>query len=180
MSVHATTLYVIASHTVSSSNVLNSSALGTSHSTFPHGTSVNVESVVEVHVSVSTVIGKVHVRMMEEEMPSVVNGVDGEEPATSVPSKGTQEIVGCIEEIPLPVVEEMAEIRQTIIQVSSSHVFCSSHAEQIVEIYLIGVFILLVVQIQLVGHLVRQVQCFLTSGFVIHCVFTQDTAANHR
>ena len=128
-----------------------------------------------------TAIGVVEVRTSEVEVVTVrIAGIDAEVPVTSVPVQRTIEIGCCYEGIPLPVVQDIAQVEITALPVGSVHIVTAGDTHQVVEIDLIGCLVLLVSQIQLVGHLVGQEQGLVASLLIAHCVCRDGCCQHHH
>ena len=109
----------------------------------------------------------------------VIVQVDGEEPSSASPVYGMIEIVRCREEAPLPVVQDSSQVCIPIGQEVAVEVIVRVEPHQIVEVDLVSILILFVVEIQLVGHLVGQVQSLLSGLFVSHSIDVQQSC-KHR
>ena len=79
-----------------------------------------------------------------------------------------EEVVGRHEEGVLPVIEDVAQVGVAIGEVVAVDIALVAHAEEIVEVDLVAVVVLLVVEIELVGHLVGEEACLLAGFFVVH------------
>ena len=123
-----------------------------------------------VHVpAVTAAIGGVEVWPTEVVIVAMrIAGIDAEVPVACLPTEGAEEIGGCAVEVPLPAIENVVEIGIAALPVGPEHVVSSRHSHQIVEIYLIGSFVLGIREIQLIGHLVRQEQGFAAGLLVTH------------
>ena len=120
---------------------------------------------------VGTTIGVVEMGTSEVEVVTVrVAGIDAEVPVTGVPVERTIEIGCCYEGIPLPVKQDIAQIEITALPVCPVHIVTAGDPHQIVEIDLIGSFVLFVSEIQLISHLVSQEQSFFASLLIAHCI----------
>ncbi len=72
---------------------------------------------------VCTMIGVIEVRTSEVEIVTVrVTGIDAEVPVTGVPVQRTIEIRSCDEGIPLPVKQDIAQIKITTLPIGSVHI----------------------------------------------------------
>lgn len=95
--------------------------------------------------------------------------VNGEVPCSAAPPQRAEEIVDGDKCCPLPFVEDVTQIVVTIGQVAYvGQVGLRVNTQQVVEVYFVCIVILLVVEVQLIGHLVGQVVSLLASRFVIH------------
>jgi hypothetical protein len=72
---------------------------------------------------VGTMIGVIEVGTSEVEIVTVrVTGIDAEVPVTGVPVQRTIEIRSCDEGIPLPVKQDIAQIKITTLPIGSVHI----------------------------------------------------------
>ena len=116
-----------------------------------------------------TTIGIVEVRTAEIEVVTIrIAGVDTEVPVTSFPVKRTIEIGSSDKSIPLPVEEYIAQVQVAALPVGSEHISTARDSHQVVEVDFVACLILLICQIQLVGHLVGQEQCLVTGLLIAH------------
>lgn len=97
-----------------------------------------------------------------------VAGVDTEVPVAGVPVERTEKVGGGTEGIPLPAVENIADVGIAALPVRAKHVVLTGDSHQIVEVNLVSGLILCVGQIKLVCHLVGQEQCFVAGLFIAH------------
>ena len=95
---------------------------GTTQTSVPYGATMRVEACVVVVAAVSATIGNIYCGMAVVEVPAVVVAVDGEVPAASPPQDGAEEIVGCIEQAVLPVVQDATQVVQAIVVVHAGNV----------------------------------------------------------
>ena len=121
--------------------------------------------------AVAATIAHVEVGTSEVEIvaPRIV-GIDAEVPEASVPVQRTVEIGGCTIEVPLPRIENVAEVKVATLPVGAEDVVTASDTHQIVEVDLVGCLVLCIGEVQLVCHLVGQEQCLLASLLVAHGV----------
>ena len=138
--------------------------------TVPMRTTSGVEPAVVVVSAVSAPIGDVHTRTAVVVVAAVVVAVDGEMPRSSPPDDGAEEVVSSRQQRVLPVVEDAAEVVEAIAVVASVDVRRRINPEEVVEIDFVGIVILLVVEVKLIGHLVRQVESFCLSTSETHCI----------
>jgi hypothetical protein len=104
---------------------------------------------------VSATIADIEVRCSEIEVVTVrIAGVDAEVPVACFPVEGTVEIAGCQEGIPLPVEKDITQIEVATLPVDAKHVGATCHTHQIVEVDLITSLVLLVGEVELIGHLI--------------------------
>ena len=121
--------------------------------------------------AVSAAVGHVEVGASEvEEVAVGIAGIDAEVPVASAPVERTVEIGGGQVGLILPVPEYVAQVGIASRPVDTVEVVYCVDAHQVVEIDLVGCFILLVGQVELVCHLVGQEQCLLTCLLVTHGV----------
>ena len=130
---------------------------------------------------VCTMIGVIEVRTSEVEIVTVrVTGIDAEVPVTGVPVQRTIEIRSCDEGIPLPVKQDIAQIKITTLPIGSVHIVTAGDTHQVVEIDLIGCLVLLICEIQLISHLVGQEQGLVASLLIAHCVCRYGRCQHHH
>ena len=145
------------------------------------GTSVIVAASA-VHVpAVATAIGGIEVRATEVEVVTVrIAGVDGKVPVAGVPVERTVEVSGCAEEIPLPGVEDVAQVEVAALPVGTEHIVVAGHSHQVVEVNLVGGLVLCIGQIQLVGHLVGEEQSLVAGLLIAHCTCRHGSGQHHH
>ena len=138
-------------------------------SSVPRGSAANVVSVAIVVASVSTSVIPVDGGMTVEVIAACIVVVDGEVPSTAEPSQWAEQIAGGNKCCPLPIVQDVAQVFVSIGQITCvCQIGFRVHRQQVVEVDFVGIVILLVVQVQLVRHFVRQVVSLLACRFVIH------------
>ena len=131
--------------------------------------------------SVSTTIGSIEVRTPEVEVLTMrVAQIDAEVPVTCLPVEWAIEIAGGYIGVPLPIVKDITQVEITTLPVGAEHVCTSCHSHEIVKINLVGCLVLLVIQIQLVGHLVGQKQGFVASLLITHGVGGSANCHHHQ
>ena len=107
--------------------------------------------------AVSTTIGQVEVWTTKVEVVTMrIAGIDAKVPNTSLPIEWAVEVGSGAEQIPLPAIEDIADIQVATLPVGTKHIVITCDAHQIIQIDLIGSLILCIRQVQLVGHLVGQ------------------------
>ena len=118
----------------------------------------------------TSVIGGIEVRTSEIEVVTMrVAQIDAEVPVACLPIQGTVEIGGCHKGVPLPVVEDIAQVEVTTLPVGAEHVCTTRDTHQVVEVDLVRSLILLFGQIQLVRHLVGEEQGLVAGLLIAHC-----------
>ena len=121
--------------------------------------------------SVSATIGGIEDRTSEEEVVAVrIACIDGKVPESVKPVEWTVEVTCCTERIPLPIVQDIAQIQVAALPVGSEHIVTARHTHQIVEVDFVCSLILLVSQVQFVSHLVCQEESLVASLLVAHCL----------
>ena len=133
---------------------------------------VLIEATASVHApAVSATVGDVEVWTSEVEVVAArIAGIDAEVPVASLPEQGTVEI-GCgAESLPLPGIENVAQVQVAALPIGAEHIVTAGDAHQIVEIDLVGGLILSIGKVQLIGHLVGQEQGFAAGLFITHGV----------
>ena len=107
----------------------------------------------------------------EEEVVAVrIARVDAEVPVASFPVQGAVEVGGGNERVPLPVEQHVAQVLVAALPVGAVDIVVARHPHQVVQVNLVGGLVLFVRQVQLVGHLVGEEQCFVACLFVTHCL----------
>jgi hypothetical protein len=128
----------------------------------------------------SATIGGIEVRTSEVEVITMrIAGVDAEVPVASLPIKGTVEIAGCNKGIPLPVEEDITQIEVATLPVDAKHIGATCHTHQIVEVDLVTSLVLLVAEVELIGHLIGQEQS-LVAGLLETHGGGRDCDCQHR
>ena len=108
---------------------------------------------------VAATIGGIEVGTSEVEVVAMgIAGVDAEVPVAGLPVERAIEVTGCEEGVPLPVEQDVTQVEVTALPIGAEHVSAAGHTHQIVEVDLIRGLILLVRQVEFVGHLVCQEQ----------------------
>lgn len=115
-----------------------------------------------------------------EEVAVSVVAEDGEVPAPVEPPDGPQEVVNGEERSPLPVVEDVLQVGVAVLEVDSVNVRLVVEREQVVEVDLEGVVVLLLVEVQLVSHLVGEVVRLLACRLVVHRACSCREAERHH
>ena len=116
----------------------------------------------------STVAG-IEYRTSEVEVVTMrIAGVNTEVPVAVTPIEWTIEVGGSDKCLPLCIQQHIAEVAVAALPVGAIDIIVTRHTHQVVEVDLIGSLILLISQIQFVGHLVSQEQSLVASLFVTH------------
>ena len=119
--------------------------------------------------AVTAIIAIVEVRATEIVVVAIgVAGIDAEVPVTCVPIEWTVEVTGCTIGRILPVEQNITEIKVTMRPIGSIQVVVTVDTHQVVEVYLVGGLVLILCEVQLVCHLVREEQGLLTCLLVAH------------
>jgi len=138
------------------------------------GTEVISATVVVAAIAVdmprmSATIGDIEVRTSEVEVVAMrIAGIDAEVPVAGLPVEGAIEIGGCQEGVPLPVEKNITQVKVTTLPVNTEYIVATSHTHQIVEIDLIASLVLLVGEVELIGHLIGQEQSLVTGLLETH------------
>lgn len=107
--------------------------------------------------AVTSAVHGVEVRCAEIEVVTVwVAGVHAEVPIACVPIEWTIEISGVAVHAVLPVEQNVTQIQIAALPVESEQVVIVVDAHQVVEVNLVCSLILVIGEVQLVCHLVRQ------------------------
>lgn len=118
----------------------------------------------------STVHG-VKVRCTEIEVVTVwIAGVHTEVPIACIPIKRAIEIGGIAVHAVLPIKQNVTQVQIAALPVESEQVVIVVDAHQVVEVNLVCSLILVIGEVQLVSHLVRQEQGLPTRLVVTHGV----------
>ena len=150
------------------------------------GRTVVVRAVVVVAASsymvpgMSTAIAGIEHRASEVEVVAMrIAQIDAEVPVAVAPVEWTIEVGGIDEGLPLPVEQDVAHIQVATFPVGAIHIVITGDPHQVVEVDFVGRLILLVGQVQLVGHLVGQEQGLVACLFVAHCVARSCCQQHH-
>ena len=119
--------------------------------------------------SVSTSVSCIEVRTSKVEVVTMrIACIDAEVPVACIPVKRTVEISSVDKRIPLCFQQDIAHVEVTTLPIGSIYIVIAVDTHQVVEVNLVGCLILLIRQVQLVSHLVRQEECLVTCLFVTH------------
>ena len=139
----------------------------------PYRTAVGIEASVVIGTTVTAIISPPNTRTAVVEITAIVAAIDGEVPYTCTPYYRTKEVVGGHQKTVLPVVQNGTQIAQAIAVVVAIDIGRRVNTKEVIEVNLVGIIILLVVEVKLVSHLVRQVKSLFLCTFKTHCVGTQ-------
>ena len=131
-----------------------------------------IPAAVAVHAPrVCTTVGGVEHRSSKIEIvtPRIV-GINGKVPEASIPVERTKKIGGRPVETQLPVEQDIGHVRIATLPPHGIDIIDTGHSHQIIEVDFIDRLILLVRQVEFVGHLVGQEQGFVAGLFVTHRV----------
>ena len=117
---------------------------------------------------------------MIEEVAVGIVAIDGERPSTTVPKKRMEEVVGRSEDAVLPVEEDVTQVGIAVDEIVAVDIIGRLHTEQIVEVDLVAIFVLLVVEVELIRHLIGEEQSLLASLLVIHCMQRNNCEETHE
>lgn len=141
---------------IARSAVMNDgSMMLTTETTIPMWTTRCIITCVKIWTSMSATIAEIDSGVRIVEMAGVVMMIDGQQPGAAIEGQRAEEIVGCHKQRILPVVQNVAKIGIAVRQIVAIDVACRLHTQKIVQVDLIAIVILLIVEIQLIGHLVR-------------------------
>jgi len=121
-----------------------------------------------VHPTVPSAIVPKDIGTVVEEVAAAIIIIDREEPTRRTPNDWAQEIICSQQEFILPVVQDILQVGNAITHVFSIDVGFTLQTEQIVQVDLERIIVLLFVQVELIGHLVRQVVSLFASLLIIH------------
>lgn len=128
----------------------------------------------------ATTIVQVNGGTMIEEVAVGIVAIDGERPSTTVPKKRMEEVVGRSEDAVLPVEEDVTQVGIAVDEIVAVDIIGRLHTEQIVEVDLVAIFVLLVVEVELIRHLIGEEQSLLASLLVIHCMQRNNCEETHE
>ncbi len=118
---------------------------------------------------VTTIVGEHEVRATEEEIVAVrIACVDAEMPETIAPIERTIEVRGIAVSAILPVEQDVAQVEVALPPVNAVEVIIVVYTHEVVKIDLIGCFILLIGEIKLVSHLIRQKKSLIAGLVITH------------
>ena len=118
---------------------------------------------------VSAAISGIEVRTSEVEIVTVrIACIDCEVPVSCDPVEGAVEVGSRDKGVPLCLQQDIAHIEVTALPIDTINIVNAGDSHQVVEVDLVGSLILLVRQVQLVSHLVRQEECLVTCLLVTH------------
>ena len=125
-----------------------------------------------VHVpGVTSTIDAIEVRTSEVEVVTMgIACINAKVPEACIPVERTVEIGGIQVELVLPVQKDIAQVEVTALPIDSVEIVLGINAHEVVKVYLVGCFILLFREVELVGHLVGEEQSLLTGLLVAHGV----------
>jgi hypothetical protein len=93
--------------------------------------------------AMATTVRGIEVRTTEVVVVTMrIATIYAEVPVACIPVERTEEVGGCAEEIPLPAIENVIEIGIATLPICAKHIMPTRHSHQIVEIDLVGSFIL--------------------------------------
>lgn len=121
--------------------------------------------------AVASTVHGVKVRCTEIEVVTVwIAGVHTEVPIACIPIKRAIEIGGIAVHAVLPIKQNVTQVQIAALPVESEQVVIVVDAHQVVEVNLVCSLILVIGEVQLVSHLVRQEQGLPTRLVVTHGV----------
>lgn len=121
--------------------------------------------------AVTSAVHGVEVRCTEIEVVTVwIAGVHTEVPIACVPVEWTIEITGIAVHAVLPVKQNVTQVQVAALPIEAVQVVVVVDAHQVVEVNLIGSLILVIGEVELVCHLVRQEKSLPTRLVVTHGV----------
>ena len=128
----------------------------------------------------SATIGGIEMRATEVEVVTMrIAGIDAEVPVACFPIEGTVEIAGSDKGIPLPFEKDITQIKVATLPIHAKHVVATCHTHQIIEVDFITSLILLVGEVELIGHLISQEQSLVAGLLETHCG-GRDCYRQHR
>ena len=144
----------------------------TAKATIPERTTMGIEAGMMIGMAVSTIVRYPYARTAIKEVTTIVIAVNGEEPTASTPYYRTKEVVSSHQEDVLPVVQNATQVTQTMVVIDAIEVGRRIDTDEVIEVDLVGIVILLVVEVKLVCHLIRQIESLCLCTFETHCIGT--------
>ena len=141
-----------------------------------------VVAVTSHHVpGMASAIGGIEYRASEVEVVAVrIAGIHSEVPVAVSPGQRAVEVRGCTEVCPLPVQQHIAQVSVAALPVAAIHIVVARDTHQVVEVDFVGSLILLVGQVQLIRHLVRQEQCLVSCLLIAHGLARSGYRQHHQ
>ena len=102
-----------------------------------------------------------------------IAGIDAEVPVSSVPIERAIEIGGCQIGFVLPLEQDIAKVEVALCPVDSVEVCLGIDTHQVVEVDLVCGLVLLLGEVEFIGHLVSKEQSLLAGLLVTHCACRQ-------
>ena len=170
-----------ASAVVNAAVMIHGITICSAESSIPVRTTMFVEATVMIDATVSAVIAVINRRKTIVKIACAVVTIDGKEPSVMKPSQRTEEVVSGGEDSVLPVVENMTNVSIAISEIVAIDLVCRLDAQQVVEVDFIAVVVLLIIQVELIGHLIREETGLFACLFVAHGREREDGAdAQHQ
>ena len=144
----------------------------TAKASVPYRTTIGIEATLVVETAVSAIIRSPHAGASIEVIAAIVVAIDGEVPAACTPHDRTQEVIGNHQEVVLPVVQDAAEVVQSVAVIAAVEIRRRINTKEVIEVDFVGIVVLLLVEVQLVCHLVRQVESLCLCAVETHCIGT--------
>lgn len=114
-------------------------------------------------------VGEHEVRTTEKEVVTVrIARIDTEVPEAIAPVERTVEVRSTAVSAILPVEQDVAQVEIALPPVDTVEVVVVVNTHEVVEIDLIGCFILLVGEVKLIGHLISEEKCLFARLAVTH------------
>ena len=118
---------------------------------------------------VTTAVGYIECRTTEVEVVAIgVACVDAEVPESCIPIDRTIEVLGCEVCAVLPVEEYVTEVEITTLPINSIDIVHIFETHEVVEVYLVCSLVLLVGEVEFIGHLVGEEEGLFACLFVAH------------
>ena len=134
-------------------------------------TSVVISAAANNVPRMTSAIAGIEDRTSEVEVVAVwIAGIDAEVPVATIPVEWAVEVAGGTECLPLPFQQHVAHVQIATLPIGGIDIIVTGNTHQVVQIDFVGSLVLLVGQVQLVGHLVRQEQCLVACLLVAHCM----------
>lgn len=134
--------------------------------------SAMIPRAVAIHVpAVAASINGIEVWRAKVEIVAVrVAGIHAEVPITGIPIQWAIEVSGISVHAVLPVEQNVAQVQIAPFPINTVQVVVVVYTHEVVQVYFVCGFVLVIGQIQLISHLVRQEKSLLASLFITHGV----------
>ncbi len=118
----------------------------------------------------AAITGVEHRPTKEEVVAMGIACIDAEMPETVAPDKWAEKVCRAAECLKLPTQKHITQVEIAALPVDSEDIVVTRDTHQVVEIYLVGSLVLLLSEIQFVGHLVGEKQSLVAGLLITHCL----------